>query len=98
MRVVNIHGVDDVRLDPVDAPAPGSNDVVVQVKACGICGSDLSYIKIGGIHRRPGGVTPIGHEAAGKVISVGNAVQGVSVGQSVIINPMNTPSYIGSGG
>ena len=98
MRVVNIHGVDDVRLDPVDAPAPGSNDVVVKVKACGICGSDLSYIKIGGIHRRPGGVTPIGHEAAGEVISVGSNVKGVALGQRVVINPMMTSSYVGSGG
>jgi (R,R)-butanediol dehydrogenase / meso-butanediol dehydrogenase / diacetyl reductase len=98
MRVVNIHGVDDVRLDPVAAPAPGSRDVVVQVKACGICGSDLTYIKIGGIHRRPGGVTPIGHEAAGEVISVGTDVKGVAVGQRVVINPMMTSSYVGSGG
>jgi (R,R)-butanediol dehydrogenase / meso-butanediol dehydrogenase / diacetyl reductase len=98
MRVVNIHGIDDVRLDPVAAPAPGSKDVVVQVKACGICGSDLTYIKIGGIHRRPGGVTPIGHEAAGEVISVGADVKGVAVGQRVVINPMMTSSYVGSGG
>jgi (R,R)-butanediol dehydrogenase / meso-butanediol dehydrogenase / diacetyl reductase len=98
MQVVNIHGVGDVRLDPVDAPMPGSKDVVVQVKACGICGSDLTYIKIGGIHRRPGGVTPIGHEAAGEVISVGSEVKGVSVGQRVVINPMMTSSYVGSGG
>ena len=98
MRVVNIHGVNDFRLDPVTPPQPGSKDVVVKVKACGICGSDLTYIKLGGIHRKPDGVTPIGHEAAGEVIVVGDEVQGVSVGQRVIINPMNTPSYIGSGG
>jgi threonine dehydrogenase-like Zn-dependent dehydrogenase len=70
----------------------------VKVKACGVCGSDLTYIKIGGIHRKPGGVTPIGHEAAGEVLSVGSDVKGVSVGQRVVINPMMTPSYIGSGG
>ena len=46
MRVLNIHGVNDVRLDPVDAPRPGNSDVVVKVKACGVCGSDLTYIKI----------------------------------------------------
>jgi len=97
-HVLNIHGVGDVRLDPIDRPTPGSSDVVVKVKACGVCGSDLTYIKIGGIHRAPGGVTPIGHEAAGEVIHVGNAVKNVAVGQRVIINPMNTPSYIGSGG
>ena len=98
MRVLNIHGVDDVRLDPVEAPRAGKSDVVIKVKACGVCGSDLSYVKIGGIHRKPGGVTPIGHEAAGEIVSVGANVKGVSVGQRVVINPMMTPSYIGSGG
>lgn len=98
MRVLNIHGVDDVRLDPVEAPRPGKGDVVIKVKACGVCGSDLSYVKIGGIHRKPGGVTPIGHEAAGEIVVVGSNVKGVSVGQRVVINPMMTPSYIGSGG
>jgi (R,R)-butanediol dehydrogenase/meso-butanediol dehydrogenase/diacetyl reductase len=98
MRVLNIHGVNDVRLDPIDPPRPGNKDVVIKVKACGVCGSDLSYIKVGGIHRKPGGVTPIGHEAAGEVVVVGSAVEGVRVGQRVVINPMMTPSYIGSGG
>jgi (R,R)-butanediol dehydrogenase/meso-butanediol dehydrogenase/diacetyl reductase len=97
-RVLNIHGVNDVRLDPIETPRPGKSDVVIRVKACGICGSDLSYIKIGGIHRKPGGVTPLGHEAAGEIVAVGEAVEGVSVGQRVVVNPMMTPSYIGSGG
>jgi threonine dehydrogenase-like Zn-dependent dehydrogenase len=98
MRVLNIHGVGDVRLDPREPPKAGDKDVVVKVKACGICGSDLSYIKIGGIMRQEGGVTPIGHEAAGEVVAVGPAVQGVSVGQRVVINPMQTSTFIGSGG
>jgi len=97
-RVLNIHGVNDVRLDSYQAPRPGDSDVLVKVKACGVCGSDLSYIKIGGIMRKAGGVTPIGHEAAGEIIAVGNSVKNVSVGQRVVINPMMTPSAIGSGG
>jgi threonine dehydrogenase-like Zn-dependent dehydrogenase len=98
MRVLNIHGAGDVRLDPREPPKAGDRDVVVRVKACGICGSDLSYIKNGGIGRQDGGVTPIGHEAAGEVVSVGRAVQGVAVGQRVVINPMQTSTFIGSGG
>jgi 2-desacetyl-2-hydroxyethyl bacteriochlorophyllide A dehydrogenase len=97
VRVLNIHGENDVRLDPIDAPSPGKNDVVVKVEACGICGSDLTYIKIGGIRRQPGGVTPIGHEAAGEVIAVGDAVEDVAVGQRVVINP-TTRRFIGNGG
>lgn len=98
MRVLNIHGVGDVRLDPREPPKAGDNDVVVKVKACGVCGSDLSYIKFGGINRKEGGVTPIGHEAAGEVVQVGKAVADLKVGQRVVINPMQTSTFIGSGG
>ena len=98
MRVLNIHGVGDVRLDPREAPTAGDRDVVVRVKACGICGSDLSYIKGGGINRAEGGVTPIGHEAAGEVVQVGKDVLDIKLGQRVVINPMMTSTFIGSGG
>lgn len=96
MQQLNIHGVNDVRLDQADVPKPGPRDIVIGVKCCGICGSDLTYIKIGGIP--PGRVTPIGHEAAGEIIALGAEVEGLSLGQRVVVNPMTTPSYVGSGG
>lgn len=98
MKVLNIHEVNDVRLDDYELPEAGPKDVVVKMKAVGICGSDLSYIKWGGIMRKPGGVTPIGHEGAGEVLSVGSDVAGIVPGDPVIINPMMTPSNVGSGG
>jgi len=97
MRLLTIHGTNDVRLDPYERPAAGPNDVVVKMKACGICGSDLSYIKIGGIPL-PGTKTALGHEGAGEVMQVGADVKGIAVGQRVVVNPMQTPSNIGSGG
>lgn len=96
MKLLNIHGAGDVRLDDYARPGAGPKDVVVKMKAVGICGSDLSYIKIGGIVQ--GGVTPLGHEGAGDVIEVGSEVVGISVGDPVIVNPMMTPGNIGSGG
>lgn len=98
MKVLNIHEVDDVRLDDYELPEAGPKDVVLRMKACGICGSDLTYIKYGGIMREEGGVTPIGHEGAGEVLRVGADVTDVAVGDAVIVNPMMTPSNIGSGG
>ena len=97
MKLLTIHDVNDVRLDDYTRPDPGPADVVVRMKACGICGSDLSYIKIGGIPT-PGTKTALGHEGAGELMFVGSEVTGVTVGQPVIVNPMNTPSYVGSGG
>jgi threonine dehydrogenase-like Zn-dependent dehydrogenase len=98
MRILNIHDVNDVRLDPKEAPIAGDRDVVIKVHACGICGSDLTYIKYGGIMRKPGGVTPIGHEFAGEAIAIGKDVEGVALGDRFAINPMNTSTNIGSGG
>ncbi len=97
MRRLTIHNVNDVRLDPYERPTAGPKDVVVKMKACGICGSDLSYIKNGGIPT-PGTLTALGHEGAGEILEVGREVEGLQVGQKVIVNPMNTPSFIGSGG
>jgi 2-desacetyl-2-hydroxyethyl bacteriochlorophyllide A dehydrogenase len=97
MKLARVHGPDDVRLDDVPAPAAGPDDVVVRVKACGICGSDLGYIHNGGL--APGSVLaqplPLGHEFAGVVESIGAKVQGVKPGQRVAVNPDD--NYIGSG-
>ncbi|MCB2061971.1 MAG: zinc-binding dehydrogenase [Novosphingobium sp.] len=98
MKRLNIHEVNDVRLDDYVLPNAGPKDVVLKMKACGICGSDLSYIKWGGIMREEGGVTALGHEGAGEVLSVGSEVSGVNVGDAMIVNPMMTPSQIGNGG
>lgn len=97
MRLLKIHDVGDVRLDDYERPPAGPTDIVVKMKVCGICGSDLSYIRIGGIPT-PGTETALGHEAAGEVLEVGADVDGIHVGDPVIINPMMTPGNIGSGG
>ncbi|MFA7586689.1 MAG: alcohol dehydrogenase catalytic domain-containing protein, partial [Novosphingobium sp.] len=94
MKVLNIHGAGDVRLDDYVLPEAGPKDVVVKMKACGICGSDLSYIKIGGMPAEPGGTTALGHEGAGEVLKVGAEVEGIRPGDAVIVNPMMTPSNI----
>ena len=98
MHVLNIHGINDVRLDPAERPVAGDNDVVLKIKACGICGTDLSFIKHGAIPQPGGKPMRLGHEAAGEVISVGTEVEGVHVGQRIVLNPMRTPALVGCGG
>jgi L-iditol 2-dehydrogenase len=81
-----------------DRPQVGPNDVLVRMRACGICGSDAFYITIGGVPPRQGH-TPLGHEPAGEVAAVGAEVAGIDVGDHVVINPMAAPSgIIGNGG
>ena len=96
MPLVRIHGIDDVRLDKVDTPSPGPNDVLVSVALCGICGSDIGYIGMGGL-----GMTqpmPLGHELVGTVAEVGVNVSQWQPGQRVVVNPMAAGNSIGNGG
>jgi threonine dehydrogenase-like Zn-dependent dehydrogenase len=97
MRVVNIHGVNDVRLDTTDAPVAGPDDAIVRIQACGVCGTDISFIKMGGMPLPGGKPMPLGHEAAGDVIAVGANVRSVKVGQRVVINPQVKTGVIGNG-
>jgi alcohol dehydrogenase len=62
---------------------PGPSELLIKVQAAGLCHSDLSVIE--GVRPRP---TPmvLGHEAAGEVLEVGSAVDGVRVGDHVVLS------------
>lgn len=97
MLQVNIHGPDKFSLDEVAVPEVGERDVLVDVAACGICGSDLTYVAMGGL-TPPGVPMPLGHELSGTVRQVGSAVEGIAPGQRVVVNPMGGDNAIGNGG
>jgi 2-desacetyl-2-hydroxyethyl bacteriochlorophyllide A dehydrogenase len=98
MKLSMVTGPGETQVVDVPKPTVGTTDVLVKMRACGICGSDAFYITIGGIPPRQGH-TPLGHEPAGEVVEVGSDVKGVAVGDHVVINPMAAPSgIIGNGG
>ena len=74
MLQVRVHGPGDVRVDEVAPPDPGPRDAVVRIAACGICGSDLSYIRLGGMAGPGPEPLCLGHEMAGVVDWVGDEV------------------------
>ena len=62
------------------------DDVLVQVEACSICGTDVHILNVPpGYHAKPG--TILGHELVGKVIATGEAVTQVKTGDRVVCNP-----------
>ncbi len=72
-----------VTVETIEVPDPGPGEVLVDVKACGVCHTDLHY--------REGAINDefpflLGHEAAGIVSEVGPDVDQVSVGDFVILN------------
>jgi L-iditol 2-dehydrogenase len=71
---------------PVPRPDPG--DVLIRVSSVGVCGSDTHYYR----HGRVGGFVVeaplvLGHEAAGRIVGVGESVDPSRVGQRVSIEP-----------
>lgn len=68
----------------VPDPAPGPRDVVVEVAACGLCGTDLHILQGEFAPKLP--IVP-GHEFAGEVVGVGGGVTELSVGDRVAVDP-----------
>ncbi|MDD4870132.1 MAG: galactitol-1-phosphate 5-dehydrogenase [Kiritimatiellae bacterium] len=68
-------------IEDVPAPVPADDEVLVEVKACGICGSDVHGMDGSTGRRKP----PIimGHEAAGVIAETGHAVQGWKKGERI---------------
>lgn len=85
MRSLNLYGKQDIRFEESTEPVIESiDDVIIKVKAVGICGSDISrYNKLGPYIE---GMT-FGHEFAGEVSKVGSGVEGIQVGDRVAACP-----------
>ncbi len=76
---------DQLFLEDVPVPEPGMGEVVVRIKACGICATDYKAIR--GIRRNVTFPFIPGHEPAGIVASVGPGVTHVKEGDAVIVQP-----------
>jgi len=72
-----------VVVEEIDVESPRRGEVMVQIKACGVCHSDLSGTN-GTIPLPP--PTVLGHEAAGVIAEVGEGVRDVAVGDTVVVS------------
>jgi len=85
MRAVILDKPGSLRIGDRPDPTPLSREVIVQVHACGICGTDL-HILDGEFPPTPYPITP-GHEFAGEVVGLGAGVSGLAVGDRVAVDP-----------
>lgn len=86
---VNVLNTDlTLSLEERDVPVPGPGEVLVQVKAVGVCGSDIHYFEHGRIAdfvvESP---LVLGHEASGVVAEVGDGVTDLEIGSTVAMEP-----------
>jgi L-iditol 2-dehydrogenase len=82
VKAAVLHGIHDLRLQDVPDPRPSSNEVLIRVKAAGLCGTDVHMWE--GTNRE--GTFPFipGHEWSGEVMEVGKDVKMVSRGDRVV--------------
>ena len=83
MKAILLYGKEDLREVSVDVPKVGPNDVLIKIKACGICPTDARkyYTLSGIIPKLP--LNP-GHEWAGEVIEVGENIKEFKPGMKVV--------------
>ncbi|MFC2075872.1 zinc-binding dehydrogenase [candidate division KSB1 bacterium] len=86
MKAAVLTAPKELTVREVDTPKPGAGEVLVRVKACGLCQTDyLGYIGERDYMPFP---TIMGHEIAGVVTDTGHGVDGFESGDEVIVNPM----------
>ena len=72
------NNITELRDEPV--PSAGTNQIVLKIDACGICGTDIHAAKSNK------DLLPFGHEIAGRIVEVGTGVERVKIGQKVVLD------------
>jgi L-iditol 2-dehydrogenase len=90
MRASVMTGVRTLQIEDRPVPTPGAHQVLVEVAAVGVCGSDVHYYR----HGRIGDFVVdapmiLGHELSGRIAAVGDGVDPQRVGQRVAVEPQH---------
>jgi L-iditol 2-dehydrogenase len=88
MHAAVLHGAGDLRFEKVPKPVPQPDEVLIEMRMNGLCGSDIHFFEDGKLG--PFEVTTPyipGHEACGVVVAAATAVAGPPVGQRVAVEP-----------
>ena len=85
MKAWVLHDINDFRYEDVKEPVLKETEVLLKVKAVGICGSDIPRVYENGAHKMP---LIIGHEFAGEVVEVGKEADEKWIGKRVGVFPL----------
>ena len=85
MKAWVLHGIGDLKYEDTDMPLLRPGEVLVKIKACGICGSDIPRIYQNGTYHFP---TIPGHEFSGRVKDIGAGVESRFLNKRVGVFPL----------
>ena len=83
MQAVVYYNPGDIRVEERPEPAPASDNLIVKVRACAICGTDLKLATIGNPRCHPPRI--IGHEMIGEIVHAGADVRGFATGERITL-------------
>lgn len=94
MKAAVFYEPKDIRIENVDEPTPASDELLIEVSACGFCGSDVEYYTGKTPVATADGKGPLilGHEFSGRVVGIGSGVNPdlISEGDRVAVNPIQS--------
>jgi len=85
MKAAVLEKIEDLRIKDIPVPSPGPLELVIKVKACAVCGTDVKVYHSGHRHIRFPRVT--GHEVSGEIVEVGKEITAYRKGQRVAVAP-----------
>ncbi len=85
MKALNLKAVNELIYEELPSPQNKAGEVLVQIKACGICGSDIPRVMTKGTYHFP---TVVGHEFAGLIVKAGEGVDQKLVGKKAAVFPL----------
>lgn len=85
MKAAVLKGIENLEMEDISRPTPSPQEILIKVKACSICGTDIRVYHHGHKHMRFPRI--IGHELSGEIIEIGKRVEGHKLGEKVAIAP-----------
>ena len=84
MKAAVLEAVNRLVVKDIDRPTPKDDEVLIKVKVCGICGTDIKLYDGDYSANMP---VVLGHEYAGEIVEVGRNVENLNVGDRVVSDP-----------
>ncbi|MCK4720268.1 alcohol dehydrogenase catalytic domain-containing protein, partial [bacterium] len=88
MKAAVLHGPNELKIEEVDVPEPGPGEVLVKIAANGLCHTDVTYYAAKIPEKMRVYPLILGHEAAGKIVKLGEGVDKLSEGDNVLLPPV----------
>lgn len=87
MKAAVFYGIGDLRVEEIETPRITEEEILIRVRSCAVCGTDLRIFNYGHFKIPEGARRILGHEVAGEIVETGTRVRGYRTGMRVALPP-----------